>query len=103
MDAVEDVKQFLRGQNLEQLGRRDEAIGIYEEIVAQGFDSIGPYDRLITIYSSRSLHDDVVRISELALANVHTYEEKRDFYAQTKEAALRAASDVPKAAPKRRA
>jgi hypothetical protein len=103
MDPIDLVKQFLRAQNLEQLGRVDEAIEIYEEVVGGGFDSIGPYDRLITIYSSRSLHNEVVRVADLALANVHTYAQKREFYEQMKEAALRAQSDVPHAAPKRRA
>ena len=102
MDPIDLVKQFLRAQNLEQLGRIDEAIDIYEGVVGDGFDSIGPYDRLITIYSSRSLHSEVVRVADLALANVHTYAEKREFYEEMKAAALKAQSDVPKAAPKRR-
>jgi hypothetical protein len=103
MDPIDLVKQFLRAQNLEQLGRMDEAVDIYEQVVGDGFDSIGPYDRLITIYSSRSLHNEVVRVADLALANVHTYAQKREFYEQMKEAAFRARSDVPQAAPKRRA
>src|SRR5688500_4557845 len=103
MDPIEAVKRFLRAQNLEQLGRVDEAVDIYEEVVGGGFDSIGPYDRLITIYSSRSLHNEVVRVADLALAHVHTYAQKRELYEKMKDAALKAQSDVPKAAPKRRA
>ena len=45
--AVDLVKEFLRGQNLEQLGRVDEAIDLYEHSISAGFDSPGPYDRLI--------------------------------------------------------
>ena len=103
MDPIDLVKQFLRAQNLEQLGRIDEAVAIYEEVAGAGFDSIGPYDRLIALYSSRSEHAEVVRVADLALANVHTYDQKREFYEQMKASALKAQSDVPKAAPKRRA
>ena len=55
-DKVEMVKSFLRGQNLEQVARVDEAIELYEGMVPGGFDSVGPYDRLIQIYSGRALH-----------------------------------------------
>ena len=100
MDNVDHVKDFLRGQNLEQLGRADEAIELYEAAVTAGFDSIGPYDRLIALYSQRALHADVIRVADLALAHVHTYEEKKTWYRQIKDQAQRAGSDVPTAAPK---
>ena len=102
MDAIEGVKVFLRGQNLEQLGRVDEAVELYEAVIGGGFDAIGPYDRLISIYSNRALHRDVVRVTELALEQVHTYSQKREWYEQTKAAAEAAAADVPRAAPKNR-
>ena len=98
---VELVNLFLRGQNLEQVARVDEAIELYEAILAAGFDSIGPYDRLIEIYSHRAAHREVVRVADAALAAVHTYPEKRRWYEQMREAALKAASGVPKATPKR--
>lgn len=98
---VELVNRFLRGQNLEQVARVDEAIELYETIVAARFDSIGPYDRLIDIYSNRAAHREVVRVAGAALEAVHTYPEKRQWYEQMREAALKAASAVPKAAPKR--
>lgn len=97
---VEMVKRFLRGQNLEQVARVDEAIELYEGMVERGFDSVGPYDRLIEIYSGRALHADVVRVSGAALAQVHTYPEKKQWYEQMRDAAARAATSVPRAVPK---
>src|ERR671925_390736 len=63
MDDVEAVNLFLRGQNLEQIGRVDEAADLYEQAVAARFDSAGPYDRLIAIYAGRARHGDVVRVA----------------------------------------
>lgn len=74
------VSDFLRGQNLEQIGRTDEATLIYEEIVEAGFDAAGPYDRLIWIYQTRAAHADVIRISQLSLKSVRTYPEKQQWY-----------------------
>lgn len=98
---VDLVNRFLRAQNLEQVARVDEAVELYESILAAEFDSIGPYDRLIEIYSHRAAHRDVVRVAEAALSSVHTYPEKRRWYEQMREAALKATSSVPRAAPKR--
>ena len=100
MENVEQVKVFLKGQNLEQVGRTDEAIELYETVVNGGFDSMGPYDRLIALYSQRALHHEVVRIVDLALAQVHTYEEKKDWYRRMRADADRASGDTPSAAPK---
>lgn len=100
MENVEVVKRFLRAQNLEQLGRVDEAIELYEMAVAEAFDSTGPYDRLIGIYSHSARHADVVRVAESALAHVQTHEEKRAWYREMKGHAERAGAAVPRAAPK---
>ena len=102
MGNVDLVKSFLRAQNLEQLGRIDEAVELYEEMIASGFDAGGPYDRLIALYSNQARHKDVERIADAALTNVHTHEQKRGWYAQMRDAALDAAGNVPAAAPKRR-
>ena len=102
MDPIEGVKAFLRGQNLEQVGRTDEAIELYESVTRSGFDAIGPYDRLIALYSNRALHREVIRVADLALANVHTHEQKREWYRQMSAAATQALGDVPRAAPKKR-
>lgn len=101
MDNTEQVKAFLRGQNLEQVGRIDEAISLYESVVRDAFDSTGPYDRLIALYSDRAQHAEVIRVADLAVAQVHTYEDKRDWYRRMKAAAQKAAGDVPKAIPRR--
>jgi hypothetical protein len=100
VENVEIVKRFLRGQNLEQVGRVDEAVELYESAVAEAFDSTGPYDRLIGIYSNRALHADVIRVADSALANVKTYEDKRAWYRDMKAHAEAAAAAVPRAAPK---
>ncbi len=103
MQSVDLVKSFLRAQNLEQLGRLDEAIELYEAVVAEGFDATGPYDRLISLYSHRARHKEVQRIAVAALDNVQTHEQKRDWYEQMRNAAADADAAVPKAAPKRKA
>lgn len=100
--GVRLVEAFLRGQNLEQVGREDDAIHLYESAVEQGFDSPGPYDRLIVIYANHARHGDVIRIADLALANVVTHGDKRAWYERMRHDAQAAAERVPRAAPKRR-
>jgi len=100
MSNVDLVRRFLRGQNLEQLGRIDEAIDLYERAVAEAFDASGPYDRLIALYSHRALHEDVVRVAEAAIRNVHTYEDKLGWYEVMRAQAIEARRKVPPAAPR---
>jgi len=100
MSNVDLVRRFLRGQNLEQLGRIDEAIDLYERAVAEAFDAAGPYDRLIALYSHRALHDEVVRVAEAAIRNVHTYEDKLGWYEVMRAQAIEARRMVPPAAPR---
>ena len=97
---VELVKAYLKAQNLEQLGRLEEAIELYEAAVRDSFDATGPYDRLIALYSHRAQHADVVRVAELAIANVHTYKDKLAWYEQMRAEALKARTNVPEARPK---
>ncbi|HYY44185.1 MAG TPA: hypothetical protein VE975_03235 [Actinomycetota bacterium] len=99
--GADSVRLYLRGQNLEQLGRTDEAAGLYEQAVAVGFDSTGPYDRLIHIYSGRALHADVVRVAEAAIENVRTHEDKKAWYERMRSEALKAQTTPPRAAPRR--
>lgn len=94
------VKDFLRGQNFEQVGRVDEALEIYERIVAEKFDSAGPYDRLIWIYQARSMHRDLIRIAEASLASVRTYPQKREWYARQIESARKALESAPEPRPR---
>ncbi len=96
------VKHYLRGQNLEQLGRLDEATALYELAVTEGFDATGPYDRLIGIYAAAARHGDVIRVAEAALVHVQTYADKRAWYERMRAEAERARRAVPKAAPKPR-
>ena len=103
MDRVSNVdlvKAFLKAQNLEQMGRLDEAIVLYESAVAESFDAAGPYDRLIALYSHRARHDDVARVAEKAIASVHTYEDKIAWYEQMRAEALKARTKLPRAKPK---
>ncbi|MQB00081.1 MAG: hypothetical protein GEU78_07265 [Actinobacteria bacterium] len=100
MSNVDLVKLYLRGQNLEQLGRVDDAIDLYERGVAEAFDSSGPYDRLIAIYSHRALHDDVVRVAEAAIRNVHTYEDKLGWYEVMRAEAVEERGKAPRAVPR---
>ena len=101
MDGAELVKAYLRGQNLEQVGRMDEAIDLYETVVGDRFDSTGPYDRLIHIYANQALHAEVIRVATAALESVQTHQDKRAWYERMREAAATAAERVPRAAPKR--
>jgi tetratricopeptide (TPR) repeat protein len=100
VDNVELVKRFLKAQNLEQVGRLDEAVSLYESIVEARFDSSGPYDRLIALYDHRARHRDVVRIAEAALAYVQTYDDKRAFYERTRVDAMKAIGRLPQAEPR---
>jgi tetratricopeptide (TPR) repeat protein len=94
------VNRFLKGQNLEQLGKLEAALEQYESAVSAGFDATGPYDRLIALYSHRARHNDVIRVATAALQHVRTYEDKRDWYRRMEAAARKAAEKVPQAIPK---
>lgn len=90
------VEDFLRAQNLEQLGRIEEAVELYEAVIAGGFDSIGPYDRLIYLYGDQARHQDVARIAKSALSQVRTYEDKRQWYELMRAEAEKASANLPK-------
>jgi hypothetical protein len=100
--SVDLVRYFLKGQNLEQLGRIDDALELYEHCLAGGFDSSGPYDRLIALYANLARHADVVRVADAALENVKTHEEKRSWFERMRSEAASASRSVPKAVPKKR-
>jgi hypothetical protein len=97
LSNVDLVKDFLRAQNLEQLGRIEEAIALYEAAVAAGFDSSGPYDRLIALYGEQARHLEVALVARRALDHVHTHGAKRDWYERMCSEAERAAQRLPKA------
>ena len=100
MSNADLVRHFLRGQNLEQVGRVDDAVELYEQAVSAGFDSSGPYDRLIQIYANRALHREVIRVATAAIGSVHTYDDKQAWYERMRAEAQRALARVPAAAPK---
>jgi tetratricopeptide (TPR) repeat protein len=91
------VQDFLRAQNLEQVGRTDEAIELYEQIVGERFDAAGPYDRLIWIYQTQGMHKDVIRVAEASLEMVHTYPEKKQWYRAQIDRAREALGSIPEA------
>lgn len=89
------VALFLRAQNLEQVRRVDEAVELYEQAVQAQFDSAGPYDRLIAIYSEREQHDDVARVAGVALEHVRTFPDKRTWYESMRDRAAEAHAAQP--------
>jgi hypothetical protein len=92
------VALYLHAQNLEQVRRIDEAVELYERAIVAGFDSAGPYDRLIAIYLGREAYADVIRVARVALERVRTFEDKRAWY----ESVLRSAMESRDAQPDRR-
>ncbi|CAG1004224.1 hypothetical protein ANAEL_03214 [Anaerolineales bacterium] len=48
--------------NLEMTGRIEEALILYEAGVADCFSSVSPYDRLRSIYTTRSWYQDALRV-----------------------------------------
>src|SRR2546427_5028358 len=81
MGSVTDlVSLYLRAQNLEHVERTEEAVALYEQAVAAGFDAAGPYDRLIAIYTEREAFEDVARVAAAAAAVVRTFDHKRAGY-----------------------
>jgi tetratricopeptide (TPR) repeat protein len=94
------VRHYLKGQNLEQLGRTEEALAQYELAVEGRFDSTGPYERLIFLYADMARHRDVIRIAEAALVNVRTYEEKRAWYTTMRDEAEKRLGATPRPIPR---
>jgi hypothetical protein len=88
------VSLYLRAQNLEQVRRTDEAVELYEEAVRAGFDSAGPYDRLIAIYADREQHNDIVRIATAALAQVRTFPDKQRWYESVRTTSAEARTEL---------
>ncbi|MGH2760798.1 MAG: hypothetical protein ACRDKJ_14710 [Actinomycetota bacterium] len=89
------VSLYLRAQNLEQVRKIEEAVALYERAVLAGFDSAGPYDRLIAIYRARDQHSDVVRIAGAAIEHVRTYPDKLRWYESHSEDARAALASQP--------
>ncbi len=89
------VRDYLRAQNLEQVGRTEDAVLHYERAVEYGFDAAGPYDRLIAIYRALEAHREVARVAEAALAHVRTYPDRRAWYERMQQGATEAMKSQP--------
>lgn len=89
------VRDYLRAQNLEQVGRTEDAVLHYERAVKYGFDAAGPYDRLIAIYRALEAHGEVARVAEAALAHVRTYPDRRTWYERMRRGATEAMKSQP--------
>jgi tetratricopeptide (TPR) repeat protein len=63
----EAIDRNLRGRELEKQGNITDAIGLYEQNVAYGFEGDFPYDRLRVIYSKQKRYDDVIKVLERAI------------------------------------
>ena len=57
----------LEGLTAEQAGRIEEAIGLYERNVAEGFPGDLPYGRLVAIYERRGSFDEAERVLRRAI------------------------------------
>jgi hypothetical protein len=93
--AEDLVRLYLRAQNLEHVRRVDDAVDLYEQAVAAGFDAAGPYDRLIAIYRGREAHAEVRRIADAALVSVRTFDDKKAWYRSIRGSADEAARKQP--------
>lgn len=59
------------GKDLEKSERVEEAIRIYEENVAEEYDTPFPYERLAILYHKQKKYDDEIRIIELGMKHCH--------------------------------
>lgn len=73
-EAEEQISRVMldrnrRAQQLENAGRLDEAIQLYEANVTDGFQGVYPYERLRAIYMERKDYQNAIRVCEAAIAN----------------------------------
>ncbi|MEX2672847.1 MAG: tetratricopeptide repeat protein [Phycisphaeraceae bacterium] len=66
--AMADGNQ--KGQALEKEGRPDEAIGVYERLLAQGVDTPFTYRRLAILYRKRKDGENEMRVLDAACQNI---------------------------------
>ena len=57
----------LEGMELERAGRTDEAVALYEQNLAEGFEGDWPYGRLVAIYERRGEPERAVQALERAI------------------------------------
>ncbi len=61
----------LLGKELEKTGKVEEAIRIYEDNVAEEYDTPFPYERLAILYHKQKKIDDEIRIIELGMKHCY--------------------------------
>jgi hypothetical protein len=76
----------LEALGLEQAGRLDEAMALYERNVAEGFVGDLPYGRLVAIYERRGAWGEAERVLRRAIA---VFESSRRRTAQDRRATIR--------------
>lgn len=64
---TQDVANNLNGIEAEKSDETDEAIRMYEQNVAAGFDGSHPYKRLAIIYRKQKKYDDEIRVLKAAI------------------------------------
>jgi len=73
-EAEEQISRVMlernhRAQQMENTGRIEEAIQLYEANITDGFEGVFPYDRLRAIYTQRQDYENAIRVCETAIAN----------------------------------
>lgn len=63
----EQTRRNLEGMELEQRGRIDLAIELYEQNVEEGFEGDWPYGRLASYYEKLGRNDQAARVLERAI------------------------------------
>ena len=61
------TRRNLDAMELEEAGRSDEAIALYEQNVAEGFVGDWPYSRLVAVYERARRYDDALRVLARAI------------------------------------
>lgn len=64
----------------EDLGELEQAVKLYEQMVAERYYMPSPYDRLIKIYSKAKLHKEEIRILKIGIEHFKQLREKRLAY-----------------------
>jgi tetratricopeptide (TPR) repeat protein len=67
----EMANRNILGKDLEKSGRVEEAIRIYEENVAEDYDTPFPYERLAILYHKQKKYDNEIRVIELGMKHCH--------------------------------
>jgi len=76
----------LEALTLERAGQLDEAIGLYERNVAEGFAGDLPYGRLVALYERRGALEDAERV---LLRAIEVFEQSTRRTAQERRATVR--------------